>query len=298
LILFLKRANLKIITELHGIFIFHHDGKWKIQELPYNLPDFIVKIFIKIFFKMIGKLSDKIIIHTKSGKIGLRDYFGIKDRKILVLPLAISKNIEPNPQKFKDMELLFKNRKIILSFGNISSRKGLEYAIKALNLIKNELPNHCLVIAGRSVREYQNYENMLHELVEKLQLQEKIIFMGFLDEDELNSLFKISEIVLYPYLPSSAASIGIIHSMYHQKPIIVSNIDTFNEIFKKNEAVFVEPKNEREIANAIILLANDPILRKSLQEKMEKISIDYSWEKIADRLIGLYEEIYSKTKTL
>ena len=294
LLLFLIHfTKTKVVTTLHQIFIERQDTKWEFFDDYHliNIPKFILKFLIKIFVKAVCRYSDKIVIHTHGAKSGLIEYYRIDEKKIEVNHLAIVPNTSINQQKKKKFEALFNQKKIILCFGLIAPRKGIETAIKSLKIITEKLPDYVLVIAGSSTEYYRPYENMLRQLTKTLDLEEKIFFTGFLDDDEVNILFNMSEIVVYPYAPSCSFSYAVLHAIHHNKPTIVTNINTFKEVLQENDALFIEPNNEKQLADAIFKIATNSDLRTQLRLQMKSISGNYSWQKTAAKYMKIYEEL-------
>lgn len=294
LLLFLiNRTKSKIVVILHQFFVYREGRNWKFfqDDYPFFIPRFLLKIFIHIFIRIICSLSDKIVVYTPAAKLSLVEYYGIKPDKIDVNRLAISSNTNPvnqnNEFKFKKQ---FLNKKIILCFGLISPRKGLEHAIKSMKTVVDKLPDHILVISGAS-RYYESYEKMLHQLTKQLELENKVIFTGFLDDDEVKILFNMAESVLYLYNPSVSGTYAVLHAIHHNKPTILTNVDTFNGLIGKNAALFIESNDELELANAILKLATNSDLRNNLTEQMKLISNNCTLEKTAFQYMNLFENL-------
>ena len=124
---------------MHQIFINKNNGKWEFLEEHdlVKIPLFLLKIFIKLFVKANCNLTNKTIVLSKSAKQGLVEFFHIQKEKIIVSNLAMDNKIIPE-NKRNENEILqeFKGKKIILCFGAIAPRKGLEYAFYLLTKLK------------------------------------------------------------------------------------------------------------------------------------------------------------------
>lgn len=296
-LLFLARTTkIKTVVTLHSIYVVKEGDKYTLfehQDVP--IPRFLLKIFVKLFIKSVCTLSDTVIVFAKGGKLGLVEFFGIKQEKIEVAKLAISPYIKTtDPEKKNKFKSQFNNKKIILCFGNLSSRKGLETAIKSMKIISDKLPDHLLVIAGLTTSYNKPYAAKLQKLPKILGVEDKVIFTGFLDNDEVKILFDISEVTLYIYKPSATGTMAIHHAIQNHKAIIASDIDNFNEILGYEDALFIEPDNETQLIDAILKIANNPDLRIQLEQRMKKISGFYSWEKTANSYWKVYEKIGQK----
>jgi len=297
LLLFLiSRTRTKIVVTLHNILIFKKKSEWAIvEDLHFKIPKFLLINLLSLFIKTICKFSNEIVVTTHANKIGLAEFYGINIKKIKVIPEGFSTEEKPINLKKKEKFLeQFNNKKIILAFGVITPRKGLVNIIKAFRKINERLPNHILVIAGRTNPDFNFYENMLHQLSKNLNLDKKIFFTGFVDNDEVEILFDMAEIVLYLYHPSPAGTGALSFAIQHGKAAIVSNTDTFKEVLGENEALFVEPNDEIHIANTIFELATNEKLRNQLQQKIRAIVANRSWNQVAQEHFDLYKKILSK----
>jgi glycosyltransferase involved in cell wall biosynthesis len=296
LLLLLRLKKQKIIINLFNIWFYREKNKWKIPSyFPSKLPKPILTVLIKIFFLIICKLCDKIIVGTNQGKICLVDYYNIDEDKINVISFGVSSlsdHLNLNAQK--KFQKQFENKKIILYFGVISPRKNHQNAIKAFNEIAKKLPNHILVIAGTSTKEFKNYEENLHKLVEDLHLQKQVFFTGFIDNDEVDILFEMAESVLFLYSPMSDSTYAITMSIQHKNPIIVSDIEIFREMFSNDTAFFVDFKDLLQLSAAFLKISTDSETREVLISNITKLSRKMTWNNCAENYIKIYNSLLSK----
>lgn len=294
LLMLIRMTKTKIVLTLHGIFVYKQGTKWNVNYYSsIKIPYFILSLLENIFMKTVCKLSHKIVVSAHIGKLALVEHSGIPQEKIQVIQFGVSSNIKPvNSTKREKLVKFFTGKKVILCFGVISPRKGQESAINAFKTIANNLSDYILVIAGSASKEFKQYEKKLQELSKVLNLENRIIFTGYVDKDEIDILFEIAEIVLYIYGPMSSSTHALTFAIQHTKPVIVTNIETFHEILESTDALFVDSDNETQLANAILKLATDVDLRLALQERMRDVSKKFTWQKAARKHLELYEEFF------
>ena len=303
LLYLLKRTNAKIILTLYNPFIFRKENSWQIiDNVPFNIPIFIMKVLIHLYVKSICGSSHKIIVENNIVKSGLVEYFDITSDKINVINNAVPQDIAnlPPEQQIKQTILTttrekyndkFSNKKIILCFGVISPRKGQSNAIRAFKIIEDKLPNHILVIAGRRTPEFQLYEKSLLNTITELNLQKKVFFLGEIGEEEVNVLFEISDIALFPYHPAIYGSGAFSFALQYEKPSIVTSIDTFKEILGDDGGIFVDPNDDEQLAEAIFKLSTDFKLREEIMDNMKTISKSRSCDIVASKHFEIYKQI-------
>lgn len=293
LLYLISRTRTKIVVTLHNILIFKKKSEWTVvEDLHFKIPKFLLINLVRLFIKTICKFSNEIVVTTHANKVGLAEFYGVNIKKIKVIPEGFSTEEKPiNLQKKEKFLKQFNNKKIILAFGVITPRKGLVNIINAFRKINEGLPNHILVIGGRTNPDFNFYENMLHQLSKNLNLDKKIFFTGFVDNDEVEILFDVAEITLYVYHPSPAGTGALSYAIQHGKPAIVSKTDTFKEVLGENEALFVDPDDEKQLADTILELATNKNLRSQLQQKIKAIVDRRSWNEVAHDHLNLYEKI-------
>lgn len=300
LLLFLLKKKTKIIVTLHNIFIHRPDFKtWElIDDIPFNVPDIILSALIRFYLRLICKFSNKIVVLTKGFRDGLIEYYGIDPGKIAIIPYGISKVPSFPTQKTSKIIKKLESKRIILFFGIITTRKDYLRAISAFHKVAEQLPNHVLVFAGKTVGGFENYELKCKELIKKLDLENRVIFTGFLEDFEVHEMFKMAESTLCIYKSSSNWPESITYSQKYGKPTIVTKIDSFCEILNENDAIFVDPNNTEELSEAIFRLANDEKLRQQLGIKFKELAEENTWNKIAEKLWKTYDELLAaKTNT-
>ena len=294
LLFLLKTINTKIILTMYNPFILRKENRWQIvdQTTIKFIPLFIMKILIHLYVKSICRFSHRIIVENKIVKSGLEEYFDVSSEKINVINNAVPQEIGLISNiKRKEFLNKFSNKKIILCFGVISPRKGQSNAIKAFKIIEDKLPDHILVIGGRLSPEFQLYKKELLDLINEFNLEKKVFYLEELDEEEINLLFEISDIALFPYHPAIYGSGAFSFALQYNKPSIVTSIDTFKEILGDDGGVFVDPKNDEQLAQAIIDLLTDPKLRNDTINKMKTTSELRSCESIAQKHYEIYKQI-------
>ena len=303
LLYLLKRTNAKIILTLYNPFIFKKENSWQvIDNIPFNIPTFIMKVLIHLYVKSICGSSHKIIVENNIVKSGLVEYFDITSDKINVINNAVPQDIAnlPPEQQIKQAILTttrekyndkFSNKKIILCFGVISPRKGQSNAIRAFKIIEDKLPNHILVIGGRRTPEFQLYEESLLNTIAELNLQKKVFYLGEIGEEEVNVLFEISDIALFPYHPAIYGSGAFSFALQYEKPSIVTSIDTFKEILGDGGGIFVDPNDDDQLAEAMLKLSTDFKLREEIIDNMKTISKSRSCDIVASKHFEIYKQI-------
>ena len=293
LILLCNFMGTKVFVTLHDVYVAKEGTRWSLfahQKVP--LPRFILKIIIKLFMKTLALFCHKVVIYTKIGQKALIEYYKFPKDKIIDSNLAFTGNPNVNNlEKKNKLESEFQGKKIILHFGSISPRKGYETAIKAMKIVAQKEPNSLLVIAGLTNPYQKLYEKSLRQLPKKMDIENNVCFAGFRDDEEIAILFNMAEIALYLYKPGSYGSMAIHHSVQHHTPTIATNTEIFNEILGDDNAIYINPENEKQLAAAMLKIITNQNFKNNLIEGMKAISGKFTWAKTAAKYIEEYEKL-------
>lgn len=239
----------------------------------------------KNFMTNIGvKKANRIISITNFSKSELCKYYDSIDSKIDVVYNGFNRlgdteikhdNIS---NKVKDMCL----NKYILTVSTISPRKNMDTLIKAFNLIKNKCDVN-LMIAGSNGWLYES----IYELVRSLNLENRVIFTGRINDDELKYLYKNSSVFVYPSLyegfglpPLEAMSYGI--------KVIVSDVECLREVLGDG-CIYFKPKDHEQLANIL-----EEFYKQEQGSKLynyDNTLNKYSWKKCAEETVKVYDKI-------
>ncbi|MDD4899720.1 MAG: glycosyltransferase [Candidatus Omnitrophica bacterium] len=152
----------------------------------------------------------------------------------------------------------------ILSVGSLFKSKGFDILIDACKLLKDKgLDFECTIAGGGTL------ENNLKDQVNKLGLEEKIKFTGYLKQKDIIPLYKQTNIFVLPVRLSMHWGIPnvLIEAMACKVPVITTALPSISEIIENNKDGFIIPEeNPQVLAELIFSLANDYSLRQIISE--------------------------------
>ena len=243
------------------------------------------KGYVRIMYKSVFKRMSKIISVSKYVKEVILE-LGINPSKVKLIYNGTNLNqFHPDIKgdKIKN-KLNLEDKFIILTVRKFFYRKGLQYLIKAISLVKKKIPNIKLVIIG-----YGPYESSLKSLTNKLALQDYILFLGKIQNLNLPPYYAASDIFVIPSLVEGFG-VAAAEAMAMELPLISTNIKGLIEVSDSTNAIIVPPANESAISDAIIKLWQDPRLREELGKNgRQKILNLFNWTRAAKEYDELYE---------
>jgi len=156
-------------------------------------------LLAKLYFpiaRLIAKHGALLLVTKKSAEFWRLSGVPIEKMRLMTPPdyvprLEISDSDIAKAEEIKK-KLGLENKKVILYFGRLIRKKGVEYLIKAFKKASKEHENLFLVIAGDGP-ERERLENLCRELD-----IHNVYFSGFVKADEKNAYFSICDIFVYP----------------------------------------------------------------------------------------------------
>ncbi|MHC1681611.1 MAG: glycosyltransferase family 4 protein [Clostridiaceae bacterium] len=258
--------------------------------IPYIMPETVGRGYLIKFLEempVIIKEASKIITVSEYSKNDIIKFFPNAENKVFVTPLATNEIYKPI-NKTKCKKYLNDNYNIsspfLLYVGGFSPRKNVRGLLFSFaRLCKEKDFNLRLVIAG-SIREEKD---VLIELCKKLNIFDKIIFTGFIKENELPIFYNCCETFIYPSLyegfglpPLEAMSCGTV--------VITSNLTSIPEVVKDG-GILINPYDSDELYENIVKVLSNPSYKRNLKKKALAQSKEFSWEITAKKTLEVYE---------
>lgn len=256
-----------------------------------NLPPFnSVLSFLFEYYSF--KNVDKIIAVSKQLKSNIRYYFGIDASKISYIPNGVDTSyFRPNLDvaNLKQHHKL-EDEKILLCLARISPYKNQLTIIQALpEILKEDADVKVLLVGPISDRSY--FEAIQYEL-SKNNLKDHVIFTGAVDRNLLPKYYSLADVFILPSL-SEGMPLVLLEALSSGNAIIASDIPQNKEVaVTGKEAIFINPKNSRELAENVVMLLEDNKLREKMRKQARKTAVKYfDWKVISEKTIELYEKL-------
>ena len=130
----------------------------------------------------------------------------------------------------------------------------------------------------------------LVRLVEKLGLEDKVIFRRSSNDEELAEVYAACDVFLFP--AQITWGLAVVEAMAAAKPVIVSDRCGASEIIQNGvNGMVVDHNDPKGIAERVKFLINNDNVRRELgQNAREYVKSHLSWEKYADRMQEAFEK--------
>ena len=198
------------IIHIHGtryfssILVHHYAKKYGIPYVlqPHgSLPRTIEKQVLKKLYDWVWgykilKDASKVIAVSET-EVGHCTKLGVSKDRIEIIPNGINLTEYTNlPERgsFRRKYSIRDEEKIVLYVGRLNKTKNIDLLIKAFADLSNELDNIRLVLVGPDDR----YISELEKNIQSLKLNDKILFTGFVSNDEKIAAYIDADIFVNP----------------------------------------------------------------------------------------------------
>ena len=231
------------------------------------------------------RMADAIAADSHNTKKDIIHFYGIPQERIHVVHLGVADHFL-QPAGLPDERLIAD--KYFFSVTTHPTRKNIMGALKAFAMFAGRCQLK-YVIAGL-MREAQRQE--LFARADELGVRDKITLFGYADDDQLINLYRNAEFFIYPSF-YEGFGLPLVEAMACGCPVIASNTSSLPEIMPDNEWL-VDPYIPADMADRMQRLLTLPLeKRRDIGEKNQKQARDFTWDKTASRMIGIFEGLHA-----
>ena len=229
--------------------------------------------------------ADKVIAVSRFTKDRIIKNYNADERKIEVIYNAIDKN-EFFPDSNCKNNLNGFNKKIVLFLGRLTLHKGPDYFLCAAKKVLEKNNNVIFIISGSGDMEYQVIEQ-----ASEMGIADKVLFTGFLRNEELKRIYKMANLYV---MPSVSEPFGItpLESIASGTPVIISKQSGISEVL--DHCLKVDFWDTDEMANKILAVLENEELENCLSGNSLKEIDKLHWGASADKIMGIYNDLLNK----
>lgn len=306
---FINSSPYDLLHIQHEFGIFGGKGNFFILSLVESLTKPFVVTFHSTppdpedweqkILKVLYEHSEKVVVQSRVAQRIVVENYGFSPGKISYLPHGVP---EVKPEDTEDMKrkVGWGGKKIILTFGLFSPRKGIETVLKALSVLKKELPDLYYVILGRPHPRWErlhggNFIEYLMKKAKERNIDSRVIIKAeFLKEEEMLKHILAADIIITPYPQAAIKQVvsgTLVYSAGCGKAIISTPYLHAQEILSDGRGVLIEFDNPRALAESIRKILHDSQFRRELEKKVYAFSRPFIWPVVAREYLQLYKHI-------
>ena len=275
---FLQQINKPVVITFHTV-------------LP--RPDTTLRLKVKEIAAACAAIT---VMTNDAASVLVRDY-GVADEEITVIEHGT--HLVPHLDKSMLKEKYgIPGRKVLSTFGLISSGKSIETTLEALPEIIKTHPDVLFLMIGKThpsvvKHEGERYREMLQAKIAELGLEEHVLFLNYyLSLPDLLEYLQMTDIYLFTSKdPNQAVSGTFSYAISCACPIISTPIPHAKEVLRDDTGIIIDFQNSSQLAEAVQKLLNDDDLRWRIKINGLQRMASTAWENVSLAYATLFQKI-------
>ena len=254
-----------------------------------EMHSFSKRVFFRAMMQVSSQRADWIIAISESTARDLLGMFRVMPDRVCAIPLAA----ESNFRRITDRDSInricgqygLRAGEYILYVGVLEPRKNIPTLLRAYQDLVAQGIREQLAIVGRRGWMFDE----IFTTVQTLKLGDKVVFTGYVPNDELPYLYNGARLFVYPSL-YEGFGLPVLEAMACGTPVVTSSVSSMPEIVD-DAGLLVDPRDPKQLARAIEQLVVDDDLHRSLQERGLQRAEQFSWERTARETLQVYSRV-------
>ncbi|MCD6232560.1 glycosyltransferase family 4 protein [Candidatus Aerophobetes bacterium] len=245
--------------------------------------------------KSICSYSIFVVVQAQKAINLLVDIYEVPREKIIMIHHGTPNIPFLDSSYYKD-RFQAEGRRVILTFGFLNPKKGIEVAIEAIASIIREFPDLLYIVVGATHPEVkrrfgEEYRAFLERLVKQKGLTKHVIFYNrFVSLEQLIGFLNAADIYLTPYLSKEQIVSGTLaYAVACGKAIISTPYRYAEELLADERGILVPFRNANVLAKELRRLLNDETRRNYLRKRAYQFGRRMIWPKVAHNYIKVFK---------
>lgn len=256
------------VTVFHDMQHKRHPEYFRRMDLP----------FWQFCLYWSAQVSRLVLADSDATAADLRRFYRLPDSKVRVVPLGVD-------PVFFEIGRRRDPQRYLLAVSTLHPHKNLDGLLRAFALFRRDHPDFRLVVCGM----HGFFSGPLHDLREELGLGESVEFPGWIPRADLHDLYAGAWAFVYPSL-FEGFGLPVLEALASGVPSACSNIAPLAGIAGE-AAVRFDPHDVSAIAAAMARIADDAVLRRSLEVEGPRRAAGFPWKATAEGTLEAIRDV-------
>ena len=272
-----KWLGAKVLLDMHEIMPEFYISKYGVDKRHWLIRLIGIQERLSISF------ADHVItINEPIQK--LLESRGLDSKKATILMNSADESLFNRNKHPKE---ILENKDFIMMYhGTLTPIYGLDIALNAFGMVHNKMPNAEFWIIGDGSERVA-----LENLVRNLELGQKLKFIGMVPQQDIPEWLSRCDVGVLPtrrdvFLDFSFSN-KLPEYIIMGKPVIVSSLKAIQYYFSERALAYFEAQNSSDLAQRMVELYKNPIMRPQLVEQAKKEYAKINWEVMKKRYLDL-----------
>jgi glycosyltransferase involved in cell wall biosynthesis len=274
-----------IVVSVHDVSFIEHP-----EYFPWHRA-----LQLRATVKRTIRRAVKVITPSDFSRTAIVRAYGLDERKIEVVPIAVSPAFRPVARDSASAYVRSRfgvSTPFVLTVGDLQPRKNQIGLIRAFErlIVGNPSLKHRLVIVGQKTW----FSERIVEVARRSKVKDRIHFTYFVNDDELLQLYNASDLLVFPSF-YEGFGLPVLEAMACGRAVACSNASAIPEVANA-AAILFDPCSVDDIARGM----RDVLVDQELRIRMERLGQQraslFTWERTARRTLEIYYEVARRAK--
>ncbi len=275
----IHKSGIRSVVTMHDLIFLRFPAYYK----------FIDRFLYRLKSRYACKHADRIIAISEKTKADIVEFYGTDPNKIEVIYQTCDDSFK-TPFATEELARIRQHyqlpEKFLLSVGTIEDRKNLLLLIRALKDVDKDFK---LVVIGKQTPYFESVQ----QEIEKLELQQRVIFLKNIPFSDLPGIYQLASIFVYPSF-YEGFGIPIIEALYSKIPVIAATGSCLEEAGGP-DSLYVNPNNAEELTHAIQMVINQPELQQQMKERGMEFVQKFESAVVTKQLMDCYIQVHQQS---
>jgi glycogen(starch) synthase len=241
--------------------------------------------------KWMANRADRVVTCSAYMREHVSDIYGLDEGRVEVIPNGIDPTDLVPVDDLDALRARFAqpHEKLVLLVGRLVYEKGFQIALEALPQLIERVGDVRFLVAGSGTAEQE-----LRDQATQLGLDEHGTFLGWIGDDVLHSLYRISDLTVVPSIYEPFGLVAL-EAMASGCPCLVADTGGLREVVPSDESVGLRfhSRDPASLGSMAERLLTDYALRDRLVAEAQEHVLTFDWADVARQAGALYESVTS-----
>lgn len=271
----MEHTGIPSVVTIHDLIFMRH-------------PEFYHRADVSICthkFRYAATVADRVIAISQRTAHDLHELFGIPDDKIRIVYQGCSPLFSQPVDSTAIEQNRLKYGNYIIGVGTIERRKNQLLTLRALALLPNDVN---LVLVGRPTA----YADTIRAEARRLGLSNRLYMLSDVTMTEIPALYAGAQVAAYPSF-YEGFGIPMLEALAAGVPLVAATGSCLEEAGGEG-AIYVDPANHEEFAEAALRIISNPALREEMVDRGRRHITAFAPEKFGQSLVNVYNELLDR----
>jgi glycosyltransferase involved in cell wall biosynthesis len=241
-----------------------------------------------------ARRADLVLTVSESARRDLLAWFRLPEDRVRVVPEGPADVFGPSPGDAESENVLLRygvdrGSRFFLYVGGLSPHKNLPRLIEGFARSALGREGFRLVLVGDTGDVFHTHVPELREAVTRHGLAGRVVFTGFVPDEDLVTFYSRAEALVQPSL-MEGFGLPPVEAMACGTPVVSSTAGSLPEVVG-DAGVFFDPTDVGRLAGALRRVVHEPSLRTDLAAKALRRASRFRWSETARAVLDAFESL-------